>query len=199
MRRTIWMFAVTALIAGCSETHPKMSMDEMMKKATPAPELAKLNPMVGNWTGTAEMVKPTADEMKKMMPADAAQKFTGRFNGGSNYQWTLNGMYLEGRGWHERHDGTRDNFMEVMGWDAKTKKYWSGFVSDSGDRGEVWTTVSADGKTFTSQAKGCDGHGNPTTGQGTMTFVDNNTINWTWVENGAMGRMELKGTTKRSM
>lgn len=197
IRRLVWIACGVGLVAGCSESQPKMSMEEMMAKPTPAPELAKLNPLVGTWVGTAEMIKPTPEEMAKMMPPGSTEPMSNKFNGGGRWEWTMNGLVLKSDGWHEMGPGQRANMVEYMGWDPRTKKYWTYYLDDWGNRGHGTMTLSADGKTFTGDSTGTDGQGNPTKGHGTMTIVDNNTITWTWEERGAMGEMKLKGTSKR--
>jgi len=191
------MIAVAALIAGCSETKPHGMMEH--KKPTPGPELAKLNRFVGNWTGTAEMVKPTLEDMKKMMPPGSPAPTSNKFAGGGRWEWTMDGLVLKSEGWHEMGPGEKANMVEYIGYDPKTGKYWSTFMSDWGDRGSGVMTASADGRSYTISATGFDGQGNPSKGNGTMRFVDDNTIEWTWEEQGAMGEMKLKGTSKRTM
>jgi hypothetical protein len=198
MRRLIGLACGLGLVAGCSESHaPQMSMEEMMKKPTPAPELAKLNPLVGDWTGTAEMIEPTVEEMKKHMPPGSKEPMSNTFKGGARWEWSMGGLVLKSEGWHEMGEGQRANMVEYMGWDPKTRKYWTYYMDDWGNHGHGTITLGADGKTLTFDATGTDGRGYPTKGHGTMTIVDNNTITWAWQQHGAMGTMKMRGTSKR--
>jgi len=198
MRRVLWILCGVGLLAGCSESHPpKMSMEDMNKKPAPAPEMSKLNRFVGNWTGTADLMKPTAEQMKKMMPAGSEPPQT-HFSGAESYQWTLDGQFLKVDGWHERGKGQRETFSGVTGWDAKGKTYWNGFISDWGGHGHGTMTADADGRTFRFTGEGCDAQGRTMTEKGTVRFVDDNTMDWSFQGNGPMGQIEMKGTMKRS-
>ncbi len=199
MRRLVWVLCSAALVAGCSDTHPpKMSMDDMYKKPAPAPELAKLNRFVGNWSGTADMIKPTAEQMQKMMPAGSPPPQT-HFNGAESYSWTMDGHFMKVEGWHDRGNGQRENFSGVCGWNAAAKTYWSGAITNWGGSGHGTMTVDADGRTFHFSGDDSDAHGNLMKTKGTVRFVDDNTMDWSFQGTGPMGQMEMKGTMKRSM
>ena len=40
-------------------------------------------------------------------------------------------------------------------------------------------------------------NGRPSRGNGTIEFVDDKTMEWCWTEKGPMGKMELKGTSRK--
>ena len=181
------------LLAGCAQQQPKM---EEMKKPTPAPELAKLQCWIGAWSGTAEIVSPSPEEMKKMMPT-GSKEMPKSMAGAEKVEWVLGGMFLKSEGWHDMGEGLRENYVHYVGWDAIAKKYHSWFFSDWGNTGEGWMTMDADGKTCHVTEKGMDAKGQSSTGEGTMTFIDDKTIEWTWTENAPQGQMKLKGTSKK--
>jgi hypothetical protein len=188
------------LVAGCAQ--PQWPMEPPKKPAVPS-EMAKLQPFLGSWIGTAEMVSPSPEEMKKMMPAEKkpgaepAKEMPKSFAGSSKWEWALGGMYLKGEGWHEMGDGQRESGVEYCTWDPKAGKFRMWSFSDWGKYGEGWMTADADGKTFhfKGQELGCAGK--PMQYEGKMTIVNPDTIEWTWKMVGSGGGMEMKGTDKR--
>jgi len=191
MRRIVLALCCIGLLAGCEE--PKTGMMDM-SPPKPGPEVAKLNRFVGNWAGTAEIVKPTREEMMKMMPKGSPMP-PEQMQGGGTYSWMPGGLVLKMEGWHEMGPGKRMTMVEYMGWDPREKEYWSGYVGDTGERGR--SEIKIAGNTMHVEAKGCDANGNRVHGNGTMTWVDDHTINWTWTEWGPMGEMQMKGTSRR--
>lgn len=193
VRHVLTTLCVFGLIGGCAQ--PQWSM-EPPKKPSPCPELQKLSRLVGSWSGTAEFVSPSPEEMKAEMPE--GEEMPSSFAGTGNMEWILGGMFLKSEGWHEMGEGERMNYVEYWGWCPKAKKYRTWFFSDWGDSGQGWAWFDAEdenvmrfkGTSF--DAKGRKGHG-----KGMMTFVDDDTHDWTWAESGPMGKMELKGTGKR--
>ncbi len=186
--------ALALMIAGCSQTPP---MTDPLQKPDPAPEMQKLARMVGTWTGVAEMVSPSPEEMKAMMP-EGAEELPGSYEGGHTGEWVMDGMFLKNEGWHEMGGGEKATFVEYIGWDPKQKKYRSWYISNWGERGEGWTTLSDDGNTLHVKVKSTDAEGKSKSGAGTWTFVDDNNAEWTWSEKGPMGKMKMKGTTSRT-
>ncbi len=109
----------------------------------------------------------------------------------------LGGMFLKNEGWYEMGEGQRANYVEVWTWDPKAKKYRTWFFTDWGESGQGWATFDSDGNTIRMKAKIVDASGTSKRGQGTMTFADNDTLEWTWSESGPMGKMKFKGTSRR--
>lgn len=191
MRRVVLAVCSLALIAGCEDQKAHMAE---MGQAKPGPELAKLNRMVGTWTGTAEIVKPTREEMMKHMPKGMPMP-AEKMQGGGTWSWMPGGMVLKCEGWHEMSPGMRVNMVEFIGWNPREREYWMGFVGDNGEHGVG--EMKIDGNTMSSEGKSCDAQGNSSHGKGTMTWVDDNTMNWTWTEWGPMGEMQMKGTSRK--
>ncbi len=77
------------------------------------------------------------------------------------------------------------------------RKYRSWMFDDWGNRGEGWMTFDDDGKTGHTQATMIAPTGARTRSVGTMTFVDDDTLEWEFTEKGPMGTMKLEGTMKR--
>ena len=128
MKRAVYSTLLIAFLsAGCEQPHMDMGMPQ---KPKPHPQLAKLEPLVGNWVGTAEMVEPSPAEMKAMMekmmakmPKDQMMpEIATSFIGGETYEWDLNGIYLKGTGWHQLPSGEHAHFVQYVTWDPRSKK-----------------------------------------------------------------------------
>jgi len=174
----------SVFLVGCQE--PTMEMMEM-KKPSPAPELAKLERMVGNWDGTWEMLSPKPEEGAEPMSGTSTGKFS----------WTMGGMFLMGAGVVDIGEGKMMNYVEYWTWDPQAKKYRSWFFSDWGESGESTFSLSADGNSMKGTFAGMDGEGHKKSGGGELTWVDNNTMEGTWHETGPMGNIKMKWTSKR--
>ena len=181
------------VLGGCAQ--PQWPM-EPPKKPSPAPEMAELERLLGTWTGSAEFVSPSPEEMEKGMP-EGSEEMPTSFAGGGKAQWTLGGMFLKSEGWHEMGEGQRANYVEYWTWDSKAQKYRTWSFSDWGESGQGWAKFYPDGKTMRFKGTGMDAQGTSTRGEGTLTFTDDNTYEWTYTEHGTWGKMELKGTSKR--
>lgn len=195
MHRKMWIVPAFCLLAvGCMKPEPEMMGPP--KKPSQPPEMKVFAPLIGTWTGTAEMIEPSAEEMKKHMPPGSPEPQM-TYAGGGTYKWDINDLYVHAEGWHDMGEGEKAHYHELIGWNPVKKMYHSWYVSDYGERGDGWMTASADGMKFTVKTSGLGMGGKPAKGEGTMTIVDDNTVEWTWTENGAMGRMKMKGTMKK--
>jgi len=181
-----------ALLVGCMQPHPM----EMPKKPTASPEMQKLSRFVGNWTSSWEMVKPTAEEMKKMMPD---MPTSGK--GGGKYESGWGGLVLNGT--MSMDMGTsmgKVNAEEAWMWDPNAKKYRTFFRSDWNEMGTGWAKWCGDNCICMEAKYYSPMHGGEVRGEGCMKFVDNDTIEFCWAEKGFLGMtmFEMKGTSKRS-
>ena len=196
--------AVLLAMCGCSQTRevqvagkqnggPPQGMD--MKQPPVPPQMAKLDAWLGSWTGTAEMISPSPEEMKKTgMPSE---NIPSSMKGEQKVEKVLGGMYVREEGWHEMGPGQRDSYVMYTTWDGKAGKYRNWYFGDWGESGAGSMTLSADGKTWMVEADTTDAHGQKSKGKGTMKLVGEDTMEWTWTESGPMGKMEMKGTNKR--
>jgi hypothetical protein len=180
------------LLAGCS-AHKKMM--EPPQKPEPAPEMAKLKMFLGIWHGTAEIVEPSPEEMKAHMPE--GEEMPETFKGGGTYSWALGGTALKAEGWHEMGEDQKANYVEYLMWDPKKGKFRTLYASDWGDSGSGCAWFDEDGKTMYSKGQGVNHEGIKVRGEGSLTFVDSDTIEWTWTEWGKHGKMKFKGTSHR--
>ena len=192
-KHLIITLCMLGLLAGCGQ--PKWP--EPPQKPNPHPEMSKLKRLVGSWKGTGELVSPSAGKINAMMPEDA-EEMPSSFAGGGRHRMALGGMLLQGESWHEMGDGQKATYIEYWSWDPKAKKYRIWYFSDWGETGTGWAEFDEDGNTLRTKARGTNFHGKRSRGHGTQTFIDKNTIEWTWTERGPDGRMEFKGTSKRT-
>jgi len=189
-RATVSLFLLA--VVGCGQ--PQLAMDAHKKPDQPA-EMKKLEVMVGNWAGTSEMTSPSAEDMKKMMPAGSPEPQT-TFKGGGKSEMALGGMALKSEGWHEMGEGQKANYIEYWMWDGKAKKYRTWFASDWGEMGTGWATMCGDNcwcNTFTAQ----DHAGGKMNGEGQMCMPDKDTMNWSFTMKSSHGKMSMKGVAKR--
>ena len=193
-RKLAAMMAMGWAVAGCAEK--KMDMAEMTQPPTPAPEMDMLKPLLGTWTGTAELVEPAPKEMAANMP-EGSEPPSNTSSGGGTWELALGDMFVKMDGWHETGDGQRMEMVEYLTWDCKAGKFHSWYFAGDGGTGEGWQTPTQGGKKFTATTKGRDARGNPTCGSGTWWMVDDNTMQWTWEETGPMGKMKMKGISTR--
>lgn len=184
-----------AFFTGCQEVKkmtgqaPAMSMEDMTRPTQPV-QMKQLEPFIGTWEGTAEMVPPAG--------SPAATQPAKTFKGGGVSEWTLDGRAMKSTGWHEMPDGQRATYIEYVMWDADEKKFRSVYLSDWGDFGTGWMWPSADGQTFHFTGRGTNAKGQHSSMSGSSTVVDANTMKWNFTEHGPMGRMEMRGTSTRT-
>ena len=184
--------AIGLAVGGCSKPTPMM---EPLQKPAPAPEMAKLARLIGTWSGTAEMVTPSPEEMNEGMPE--GEEMPTSFKGEDTYEWVLGGMFLRSEGWREMGPDERAHMIEYWAWDAKANKFRTWYASDWGEYGSGWATLDDDGNTLHFKGRAHDAHGNVRKGEGKMTFVDDRTVEWCWKERGPSGKMAFKGTSRK--
>lgn len=180
---------------GCAQMKSTFGMDKPkdmeaeMKRAGPPVQLKQLEPFIGTWEGTAEMV-PDPKSPAATQPVET-------YKGGGKSEWALDGRAMVSTGWHDMPDGQKANYVEYVLWDANAKKFRTYFMSDWGENGSGWMWADPDGQTFHWSANGVDAHGHKSSMTGTSTVVDGNTMNWRFSQKGPMGKMNMKGTSKR--
>lgn len=192
----IGLFLLAA--AGCAEMKrmttknyapaEPMSMADMKKPSQPV-QMKQLEPFIGIWEGTAEMVA---------LPGTAAASQPAQtFRGGATTDWALDGMAVRSEGWHEMPDGQRSNMVEYTTWDSRAQKFRTYYTSDWGDTGVGTMWADPGGQMFHWTAKGINAAGQTSSMSGTSTVVDKNTMTWTFTEAGPRGAMTMKGTSRR--
>lgn len=193
-RATVLLACLLVCSAGCEQMKKvttksqPMAMEDMKKPAPPV-QLKQLEPFIGSWEGTAQVVPPAN--------SPAATQPVMTYKGGGSHEWALDGMAMKSTGWHEMPNNQKATFIEYMTWDAGARKFRSHYVSDWGDSGDGWMWTDPGGQTFHWTAKGVNAQGQKSSMSGTSTLVDSNTMTWSFTESGPMGKMEMKGTSKR--
>jgi hypothetical protein len=191
-RHILTSLIVVCLLAGCS-SHKKMM--EPLQKPEPAPEMAKLEPFIGTWQGTAEIVEPSPEEMKALMPE--GEEMPECYKGGGTFVWVLDGMTLKGESWHEMGEGLKASYVEYWTWDPKKEKYRIVYVGDWGDCGTGLAWYDEEGKTMHAKFKGVKHDGSEVRGEAESTLLDDDTIEWSYTERGKEGKMKFKGMSHR--
>lgn len=194
LRSILGVLCVVVVVGGCAQ--PKWSED-FPQQPTPGPEILKLSRLVGTWSGTAEMVTPSPEEMKAGMPEGSEEEMPSSFAGGGTFEWDLGGMFLTGTSWHEMGPNERVNYIEFWTWDAKAKKYRTWYFSDWGEFGVGTAEFEPDGDTLTMKSTSTGPEGKTRRGKGTMRFEGDGAYKWCWSEKGPDGKMEFKGTSTR--
>lgn len=199
-RRTSCLVLPLFLVAGChgrSFMVIERDMPPMPTKPAPFPEMKMLEPMVGTWTGSGEMLEPDPETIKAMMPESERAKFKSTFGGGSTSKWELDGTVLRSEGWYEMPDNQKGSYIEYWTWCPKAGKFRTWFSSDWSESGNGWVTPSADGRCFQMKGSSCDAMGNTKKFEGCMCLPNNDTMEWDFTEKGPMGRFRMHGTSKR--
>jgi len=182
-------------VMGCAATSEKMAMSPP-KKPEPSPELKKLDRMVGRWSETVQLVSPKP-EQPASTSAEGSKEMQTTFAAASKIEWTLGNVFLKAEGWYEMGDDAKVNFVEYWTWDAKAKKYRSWFFNEWGEFAQGTATASADGNTFTMRGSSTLADGSTKRSHGSLILVNNDTMEWTMTMTGPMGKMTIKGVSKR--
>lgn len=181
---TVVLSLIGLSLTACQQ--PKMTMAEMMKMPPRAAELDQLSAFVGTWEGTSEGIAHMA----------GGEKVTG--SGTETYVWECDKRVLLNRMQWKMGDCTMHG-IGIWRWNAGAKKFDTFWTSDFGDVGHGQAWYDAETKTWHMRGKG-DMGGHTSVGEGTMKMVDNNTMEWSWVEWNSWKTektMEMKGTSKR--
>jgi hypothetical protein len=81
-----------------------------------------------------------------------------------------------------------------MRWDPDEEKYHTMSFAGDGSINEGWMEIENTTVTITETGSM---HGMKTKGKGKMTFVDPDTMEWTWTMETDNGSMEMRGTSTR--
>lgn len=172
MKRFAALSVLTCIgvLAGCQAQ--EMSM-EGMQKPTPAPELARLNAFVGEWTEEFTC-RPTG--AKEDMKMTSSVKF----------EWALDGFFLRGT-WAGEFEGQKIHGEGYYWWDAGDRHYEFMWFDNAGHTMEGEMSYHEKKGEWRMRWEG-DGHdGKPMRGEGTMLMPDAKTINTTMTEWDALG------------
>jgi len=139
MRRfmvSVCLIVFAFVCIGCSTT---LQIVDVANAPKPSPEMKKLELFVGEWTYEGEQL----DTPVEGLPWGPGGKFAGGFES----RFVLNGHFMEGRG-SEKGPAGEGGFVGISWYDAKTKGY---AVHTYLNDGTMYTeTARLDGLTYTS-------------------------------------------------
>jgi hypothetical protein len=191
------MVLALVLLSGCRGMRGSAEMPPMPTKPAPFPQMKMLETMAGTWAGTGEMVEPDPETIRAMMPESERAKFKSTFAGGGKTTFELDGATMRSEGWYEMPDNQKGKYLEYWTWCPREGKFRTWFASDWSESGSGWVTPSADGRCFQVEGKSADAMGNKKSFEGCMCIIDNDTMEWNFVEKGPMGKFGMRGTSKR--
>lgn len=186
---------LVAFLAACSAPQ-RLSIDAA-PMVEPAPELRVLERFVGDWKGTSKIVSGDLAALGEAFATPDGGEPPSTFEGGARSRWVLSGMFVKTESWHATGTGEKIHFVDFKTWDAAAGKYRGWYFNDLGESGESTLTLDPDGSTFHVTATGTGPGGGLSTGGGSITFTDEDTMEWTWFEEAQGTKLELRGTNTR--
>ena len=166
---------------------PKFTVEQLseMRPERPA-EMDKLNAFAGKWEMEGQAKMSVVDEMLKI-------------GGTADAKWEGDGWYLVNNAVMNMEGMGEMKAVETWTYDAHSKKYRSIWVDNMGSvgTGEGRHDEKTDTWYFTASSHGPMGK---VSMKGTAKVIDENTMEWTWTEDGCMGlckTMEMTGTSRR--
>lgn len=172
-------------LAGCM---PTMTVEQMKAKMPERPaELDLLNMMVGRWEGTGTMKFTFLDE-------------TLEGKGTNTAAWECDNRVLVNRGTYEMGELGTMNGIEIWTWDDKAGKYRMHWFDSFGMTGNGTAKYDEETRTWHMKSRGKDPDGHKTISEGTITYTDADTLEWTWTEWSALKLfkiVEMSGTSRR--
>ncbi len=187
-------------VAGCHARTMIIFEDGMPPipaKPAPFPQMKMLEPMVGTWTSSGEMVDPDPEEIRAMLPESDRANFKSSFGGGSTNKMILDGAVFQTEGWYEMPDNQKGTYIEMWTWDPCKQAFRTWFTSNYLETGTGWATPSADGRCFHVRGSAYDANCMKKKFEGCMCIPDNDTTEWHFTEKGPMGRMTMHGKSTR--
>jgi hypothetical protein len=170
------------LLAGCGPVDVDFSK---IQKPKPADELKPLDRFVGNWTWQAE--RSTGDGAVET------------WNGQASWKWVLGDMQLYGD--LSVSGPTSFQASGYWGWHPIRKTYIWHMHNDWGYPQEGTATYDDAAKSWTMNYKGIGLDGTDSWGRYVLTWVDDDTIEWSWTEWADAFRLikkvEMTGAYKR--
>jgi hypothetical protein len=172
------------MLAGCM---PTLTVEKLKEQMPERPvELDKLDMFIGQWEATSEMKMCVLEE-----------PLTGI--GTTTVSWGLDRRYLVEQGEYDMGELGKMEGTGYWTYDPKSKKYRTWWFDSYGASGQGTAKYCEKSRTWKFKAKS-RGFMGKSIGKGTATFVDDDTIEWTWTERDGTGLfkvMEITGTNKR--
>ncbi len=190
-RRTMYCPVLTALtMAVCAGCTPKMTLEGTKQTQSRRPaELDKLSMFEGRWVGTGEA---------KIAGLEEVLPVKGAWQAG----WECDGWYLVSREEVETGESDKTKGLGIWTWDPARKEYRTWWYGSGGARVTATTTLDEATRTWILKFKAYGPSGS-TVGRGCVKMVDDDTMEWSWVEWPAWDvlrlfkSVDLTGTYKR--
>jgi len=184
MKRHSWILVSLVLATGCL---PKMRPEDLAEfRPERSPETDRLSMLLGDWETAGEI---------KLIIIDEPIHTKGR----NHAEWSLDGRMLVE---HEQMDmgplGPMSG-MSVWTYDDGAGKYRMWWFDSFGETSQAvarWDDAAQTWRLRTTGRK----YGHSTSGSGTVHKVDDNTLEWTWIERGGLGLIKfatMRGTSHR--
>jgi hypothetical protein len=144
------------------------------------------------------MVKPTSEQMEKYLP-EAMDHMPKTFAGGGTSMWAMDGMAIREDGWYQMSKDEKVNYVSHVVWNPRRRCFEGQYTDNWGNHGTSTMKMCDDGDSFTMTARETDVDGVTTKSRGTMRFIDNDTMEWSYSMLGPFGieMMQLEGTSYR--
>lgn len=173
-------------LAGCMPTMTIEQMKEMMPDR-PA-ELDLLNMIAGRWEGTGTMKFTFLEEVIEIQNTDTAT-------------WECDNRVLINRGTYEMGELGTMTGIEIWTWDDKAGKFRTQWFDSFGMTANGTAKFDEETKTWHKRVRGKGPDGHKTVQEGTITYIDADTLEWTWTEWSSFKLFkiaEMSGTSRRS-
>ena len=171
-------------LTGCMPRMTIESIREMQPQR--APELDRLEMLIGDWETTGEVKMTMLDE-------------TIQSSGTNHAEWSLDRRFLIEHADLDMGALGKMTGISIWSWDPRLKKYRMWWFDSLGETSQAIVTYNERTSTFHMKAVG-QKYGYKTRGRGTLHHVDDDTIEWTWREwdgTGLFKLADMKGTSKR--
>lgn len=187
-RRCIGLTMLSAIcLSGAVGCVPRLTIDDMkaMKIERPA-EIDRLRLFAGKWTstGTARLAG-LEDELV--------------ISGTSHGKWHTDRWYLVNEDVFTLGELGDMKALTVWRWDERSRRYRSTWFYNDGSTGTGFARYDEKTKTWHLKTRGRGPWGR-LKGKGTITYIDDNTVEWTWREwdgSGLVEIMSFQGVSKR--
>jgi hypothetical protein len=175
---------IFGLAGGCM---PRMTIEEIADMRPPrAPELDRLDRLVGDWDTVGEV---------RMAVLDETLQTTGR----SSAQWMLDKRFLREDAELDMGALGRVTGTSIWSYEPGANKYHMWWFDSLGETSHAVITFNHRTDTWHMRTRGRK-YGYATSGRGTLRHVDDDTLEWTWQEFDGTGLFKLadmKGVSRR--
>lgn len=172
-------------LAGCM---PTMTIEKMKAMTPERPvELDLLNMIAGQWEGTGTIKFTFLEEALETKSTNSAT-------------WECDNRVLVNRGTYEMGELGTMTGIDIWIWDDKAGKFRTHWFDSFGMTATGTAKYDEKTRTWHIKAKGKAPGGHKTIQEGTITYTDADTLEWTWSEWSSLKLFkiaEMSGTSQR--